>query len=690
MEFKEFRAAVQKQFNQMQKDAEKLFVVNVDKDELWKTYMDAFPEGTNPIFRKQREFECSCCRGFIKNIGNVVAIKNGVMSSIWDIELNITDGDTKFQVVADAMSAFVKAHAVADIYISKERKIGQEYNFEENPDGTPIRWEHFQIVLPDKYVNSSRRDSNETIKGQFRDVRNVFKRSLDEFSLDSVLTVLELIADNNLYKGEEWKRALTEFKKYKAEYDTIADEKLRELYAWEKSIQAGVVVGKIRNSSMGTLLIDLNKGMELDEAVRRYEVVTAPNNYKRPKAIFTKKMLEDAKQTITEMGYMPSLSRRFAKLDDVSVNDILFADRSVAPQLQDAEDVFASLGKQVTNTPQKFSGVKEISAAEFIKKVIPGATGLEVYLENKHTGNLVSLIAPTDITAKSMFKWGNNFSWAYAGNVTDSMKERVKAAGGRVDGDLRFSIQWNETDEDNCDMDAHCKEPNGNEIYYSRKRSAATKGELDVDIINPEHKVAVENITWADRRTMIPGTYVFFVEQFSGNGKRGFRAEIEFDGQIISFDYSKPTRSKERVMVAEVTLDKNGNFTVKELLPSSTSSREVWGLATNQFVPVTLACYSPNYWGTKAEDEELTGVGNRHLFFMLDGCVNEDTPNGMFNEFLKDELMKHKRVFEALGAQCRVKEDPEQLSGLGFSMTKRAEVIVKVKGQTERVMKVMF
>jgi hypothetical protein len=189
---------------------------------------------------------------------------------------------------------------------------------------------------------------------------------------------------------------------------------------------------------------------------------------------------------------------------------------------------------------------------------------------------------------------------------------------------------------------------------------------------------------------MLPGTYKFFMNQFSGHGTLGFRAEIEFDGTVYSFDYSNPTRTKENVYVAEVTLDENGNFSIKPLMATSESSRDVWGLSTNQWVPVTLVCYSPNYWGTKAEDTELTGVGNRHLFFMLSGAENDDLPNGMFNEFLKDELLKHKRVFEALGSKCHVKEDSEQLSGLGFAMTKRAELIVKVKGQTERVMKVMF
>lgn len=682
--FIRFKNELQKHFEEMQENATHLFEVDVDKDELWNTYLDSFPAGTNEIFRERREHDCSCCRHFIKNIGAAVSIKDNKIHTIWELNL----GDTTYQPVCDALDKYVKSHSVIDMYTSKFKNIGTNYNYEEI-NGKPHKWDHFFLTLPRKFVNELSR-SNEEIKGQFRDTRNVFKRSLDEITMDAINTILELINSNTLYKGEEWKVVLTEFKKYKKEYDKLSSESEKELYTWEKSATAGMSIGRIRNHSIGTLLINVSNDMDLDTAVKKYEQIVAPTNYKRPKAIFTKKMLEDAKKTITELGYMESLQRRFANLNDITVNNVLFSNKSATGRMLGTDDIFGQMEKEVIASPKKFSKVEEIPVQDFIDKVLSTAKEVEAYVENKHEKNFVSMIAPVNPNSKPMFKWGNRLSWAYTGNITDSdMKQKVKAAGGNVEGVLRFSIQWNEDGRDNCDLDAHCIEPDKNHIYFDncrKPRPSKMTGELDVDVINPCGRVAVENITWSDLSKMKPGVYKFFVNQFSGSVRKGFRAEIEFNGELYKFDYNKSMRSGENVQVAEVTLDKDGNFSIKEKLAgnSSISSHEVWGVNTNKFVPVSVISYSPNYF------DGQDGIGHRHLFFFLKDCVNAEEPNGFYNEFLKQDLQKHKRVFEALGAKCHVEDTEDQLSGIGFSMTKRADLIVKVKGATERVMKIKF
>lgn len=681
MNFVEMRNLLISHFAEMIKDADHLFEIGVDKDELWNTYLDSFPVGTNEIYRERREHDCSCCRSFIKGVGNVVTISAGKVTTIWDFTTN----DDVYQPVLNALSSYLKGKLVTDIFVTKFSKYGTLENYEELEDGKVRKWDHFFLELPKKFVDKSSKSEGD-IRGTYRDVRNVFKRSLDEISMDAVEIILELINSNTLYRGEEWKAVLNLFKTYKHVYDQLADENLKELFAWEKSSEAGISVGKLRNYSIGTLLVDVSEGVDLETAVKKYEQIVAPSNYKRPREIFTAKMLDDAKRKIEELGYMESLGRRFARLDDITVNNILFTNKDSAKRIGGIGDIFEEMKAEASSNPKKFSKVEEVSADKFISDILPTAEELEVYLENRHSGNMVSLIAPQNRESKSMFKWNNNFGWAYAGNVTDSMKERVKAAGGKVDGDLRFSIQWNEDGDDRCDLDAHCIEPDRYEIYFStakKPRVSPTGGQLDVDIITPGANPAVENITWPDRRKMKNGKYVFYVCQFSGSAKKGFRAEIEFDGQIYSFDYNKTMHVGNKVVVAEVELN-NGVFTIKSKICSSASSKDIWGLKTNQFVPVSVMMYSPNYW------DEQKGIGHKHVFFMLKNCVNPDTVNGFYNEFLKNELTEHKRVFAALGSKMQVEHTDDQLSGVGFSTTKRDDIVVKVKGKTERVFKVKF
>lgn len=685
--FKEFRTLLQKHFDEMVKDGASLFITNADEDKLYDLYLDSFPAGTNPTFRKRREYDCSCCRRFVKNIGKLVSFMDGQMVTVWDFD---TKSDV-YQPVVDALAAYVKTCAVVNpYYVSRnmisDSKFGTEMNYEYDADHKAVRtWDHFAVEIPQRFIVNSYDVS--TKMAEWRDSANVFKRSLEELTMDAVDTVLELIAQNSLYRGKEFEGLVRGFKSDKQVYDRLPDEK-KSAYVWMAPGCASMNRLRIRNTAIGTLLVNLSEGMDVDAAVTAFEKVVAPANYKRPKAIFTKKMLEDAQKTVTELGYMNSLARRFATLDDITANNILFCNRDAAPRVMGAANPFEAMAKSLGTDPKKFGRAEEIGIEKFVKEVLPTAAGLELFMENRFSKNMVSLIAPQDKSAPSMFKWSNGFSWAYIGNMADSdIRENVKAAGGKVDGVLRFSIQWNDVpgEWDENDEDAHCIEPDKNHIYFGNKWHPRTDGCLDVDITHPSRdKAAVENITWPDIKKMKEGEYSFYVNCFaSRGGKTGFRAEIEFDGNIYSFNYDKPLHGGQNVAVAKVTL-KDGKFSIKEQLPSSTSTREIWGVNSNQFVPVSVAMYSPNYW------DEQTGNGNRHYFFILKDCVNPEKPNGFYNEFLKADLLQHKRVFEALGSQMAVQSVDDQLSGVGFSETQHNSFIVKVQGATERVLKVVI
>jgi hypothetical protein len=676
MNFKDFKSLFQQNAEKIFKNHSTLFTMDTDSHKIWDLYLDSFPEGTNNIFRERREYDCSCCKQFIRSFGNVVAIEKNKLISIWDFETN----DDKYQPVIDALSAYVKSVSIKDVFVTKDRVFGTGYSHEQFEDGTTHRWDHFRIKLPVKFLTDSHK-SEASLMGSLRDTRNVFKRSLDEISADAIETILDLVSQNSLYKGHEWNAVLTKFLKLHKEYNALGEDE-KELYCWSVSVEIGGVIGKIRNHSIGVLLTDITDGIDLDVAVKRYESIVAPTNYKRPKAIFTKKMISEAKKTIERLGFLDSLGRRHANIEDITVNNILFANKDSLKKI--TGDVFDELENEVPIQKQ-FKHVEEVNIETFVSDILPRTTNIELFFENKHTSNLMSLIAPK-VDSPTMFKWDNNFSWAYNGNITDSMKQRVKAAGGNVEGVLRFSIQWNEENDNGNDFDAHCNEPNGNHIWYKNaKVKHPSTAMLDVDIIDPGNKTAVENITWTNINKMQEGEYMFSVHNFSHRGgTSGFRAEIEYDGQIYSYDYGKAIGQGENVIVAKVEFSREKGVKFIESLESSVSPKTEWGIQTQVFHPASVFMFSPNYW------DEQKGIGHKHYFFILKNCINDNRPNGFFNEFLKEDLMEHKRVFEALGSKMKVDESNIQLSGLGFSSTKRNYVICKIQGHMERTIKLTF
>lgn len=670
MAFKNFKEAVQKQF-QLMCVGEYLFTTNVDKELIWEKYLTSFPEGSNPIRIERTEHDCSACKSFIRQYANIVALKDNQIVSIWDVEIG-----GHYQVVADALSEMVKSGGIDNVFLNDFPKLGTDFNHGENEDGSVTKWHHFFIKLPSKHVLRSK-DSIGTKLSDYRTSKDVFKRSLEEISMDAVDTVLELINQNSLYRGEEHKRTVETLQRLKVEYDKLPEDQ-RDNHCWTTAAKMSGAA-KIRNTSIGTLLVDISEGRDLDSAVRMFESKVAPANYKRPNAIITKRMVDDAQAKIEELGFIESLARRYAVMDDITINNVLFANRDT----KKAMNVFDELKETVPVDLKKFSKVEEVSIEDFISSILPTAEKIEVMFEGKHINNMVSLIAPENDGSPSMFKWNSGFSWTYAGEVADSIKQRVKRAGGNVNGILRNSLAWFNTD----DLDIHVEEPDRNHIFFSNARHIHfSSGVLDVDMnVTDTVRNAVENIVWTDKNRMQEGEYKLYIHNYRKRESIdvGFEVEVEFEGEIHTFSYSKPLRHNERVLVAEYTFSREDGLTFGKTIERSSASKEVWGIHTKAFQNVSMVMYSPNHW-----DGE--GIGNRHYFFMLEGCRNDSSSRGFFNEFLREELMKQKRVFEALGSKMMAQPSDSQLSGLGFSSTQRNSILCKVHGSFARTVKINF
>lgn len=700
----EFNKKLQAKFTELSTEG-KLFRVALTGQQIWELYLSSFSKEDNPIFRDPNSTSKNCnhCNNFIRRYGNIVSVdENYNITTMFDVVI-----DDEFKNTAKILSDVIKASNITEVFLETFNELNSlpyesctksNKAFQLGTASNPKRYtkeeaERFGVVKPnevrtfhhmhlfiDKEFVDMSGNSVESLMGNYRDAKNVFQRAMETISLDTLRLVKDLINQGSLLDGATHLYKIEQVIPLKEEYDNLNVDK-RDNWCWSKSFK--LPFAKFKNELIGVLCSELSEGEELNKACQSWNKRVDPANYMKVTAPITKKQIEEAKTFVEENGYAESFNRRFATIDDIKVSEILHS--NVGEGKIKSVSIFD--GVKSTSTRHKrneFDGVEEVSIDKFMKDILPTCSSVEAFFANNHQGNLVSLTTAKDQNCKPIFKWNNNYSWTFNGNLAgkSQIKEAVKSEGGKIDGVLRFSIIWNEDGKDILDFDAHALEPNRTEIAYNTYKAHQTgmSGMLDVDMIRPE-KMGVENIVWSNISKMKDGIYKFWIRNFDSGRNRGFKAEIEFDGESYSYEYNGVVMGD--VHVAEVTL-KNGQFSIEHLIPeSSVSSKEVYGIETNQFHKVNLVCLSPNHWGEN-------NVGNKHYLFMLENCKSPVAIRSFHNENLLPELAQHRKVLEVLGATNMIEPNGKQLSGLGFNATVRDEVIVKLQGTHKRVIKIKF
>lgn len=708
---KQFTNLLQGQFAVMQATG-KLFRVAMSGQQVWDLYLKSFARENDPVFRdpSSSTHNCNHCNNFIRRYGNVVAIDDAYnIITLFDVPAT-----GEFEDTAKTLSEVIKASNVTEVFFetynelnslpyescSKQNQVfllgtavnHKQYTQEEADKYGVVKageirtFDHMHLHLNRDFVDMSGA-SVEAVMGGYRDAKNVFQRAMETISLDTLYLVKDLINQGSLLDGTTHLYKIEQIIPLKMEYNSVPPA-FRDNWCWVKSYKLSFA--KFRNELIGVLCSELSEGEELNKACQSWNKRVDPANYMKATAPITKKQIEEARKFVEENGYVESFNRRFATLDDIKVSEILHS--NVGDGGIKGVSMFDSVKSTSTRHKRnEFAGVEEIGIEKFMSDILPGCTSIEAFLLNSHEGNMVTLTTANNPDSKPIFKWNNNYSWTFNGNLAgkSQIKEAVKMAGGNVEGVLNFRLAWNDAGlNDNSDLDAWAQEPDGQRIGYSAgfrrdsgNQRTSMSGQLDVDNTQPSGKMAVENITWTTLSRMRNGTYRFWVNQYSDRGSRGFKVEIEFGGDIYTYEYNQ--RVVGMIAVAEVTL-KDGEFTIRHILPETgVSSKEIYCLSTNEFHKVNLVCLSPNHWGDN-------NVGNKHYFFMLDGCKTPNAIRSFHNENLLPDLAEHRKVFEVLGATNMIEQGGKQLSGLGFNATVRDELVVKLQGTHKRMIKLKF
>jgi hypothetical protein len=556
---------------------------------------------------------------------------------------------------------------------------------------------HFYVDLSKQYVLVGT-ESIGTYLSKKNSLHQVFVKGLS-IPLETLQVVSELMAQGSLLRADLYKYKVDEFINIKQEYDNLEGSALtKDNWTWKRF--SDIPFAGFANELVGTTCMDLAQGKDINVVQGEFNFTVDPANHMKAKAAVTERQKQDAANWIEENGYTASFQRRFATLEDAlngSINEVSHI--NISKKKASASNLFANVktvnsGVLSRHKKAEFDAIETVDIQTFIDSILPNSKSIQVFLENGFGNNLVTLTTAIDPTCKNPFKWTDNmFSWTYNGNLAGKsfIKEAVKNKGGNVTGVIRGSLLWNESGTDNTDLDLWntfisvngTKQKIGFSTSFRKDNAgwSSCGGQLDVDIMSPGNKIAVENIYFKDINLLKPGTYNFYVNPYSKRNTQGFKFEIEMNGETYTYEYNNPVNQD--VSVATITYD-GTSFSIKHnLQPVSATSNIMWGLDSNQFHKVNLISLSPNYWGENK-------VGNKHYFFFLEGCHSDQPMRSFHIENLNSELLAHRKVLEIYGMTDKLEPTTKQLAGLGFTDDSKETLIVKVEGSFKRTVRVKF
>lgn len=405
----------------------KLFTTDVDG--LWEGYLGAFKSA------KQRQVHnCHCCRRFIETYGGLVAIdETGKTTSVMWWDAARTPG--VYAEAFDEMDGLVTTAKVTGVFLTKSKVWG-------NPETGD--WQHLSVVPPEALVHRDRvLDPNQAAAAVRENLKTV-SNALAEYGpkvLDEALRLLEadaLTRSEKFVGPVRWLRALHDLPKGRA----------RNSLMWRSVALAPEGFCHIKSSVLGPLLDDVIAGVPFAEIKAKHAAKLHPLRYQRPQAAPAAGNIRAAEAVVEKLGLAPSLERRFARFDDLPLQNAIWVPRGDSGVVAAAGGVFGHL-----KAKQDSPGVRPVDLPamtmtwdKFGRTVLPDAEQIELLVPS--TGTFYALVTAANAEAPPILKWDrdderNPVSWyTYVNGSAASQWGLAGRSNAKVRAIMPFPCIW--------------------------------------------------------------------------------------------------------------------------------------------------------------------------------------------------------------------------------------------------------
>lgn len=418
--------AVRESWNQTLASKDPIFFT--DCNNLYDIFLNNLP------VEARKYYDCNACRGFINRYGNLVHVDEigvampAMFHGAWP------------EFFADALEAMRDAVYGAKItspFITSDKRLGIPK--------TGI-WSHMAVDVPRDMRWTDRLKTADQRTAELKQDHEILWNAIAKYDIDTVKTAVNLLSGNSLFRSEKfiaqarWFLDILGMKRvHKSTYRNLI---------WRRVAKAPAGYCHVPGSTLGSLLDDIQEGMDFETIKNRFNAKVDPLRYQRPQVAPAAQNVARAEKIVAELGLENSLRRRYARLDEIQT---IWKPAAKKVQTATTYGVFGHL-KTKDSTPKRPSD--DISAPattmtwdKFCRTVLPNAKKIEYKSSLWGTAPYAAILTAADMDAPPIIAWDredsrNPFSWYLYANGSAGRVWNLSTGWTEVTGITKTPNLW--------------------------------------------------------------------------------------------------------------------------------------------------------------------------------------------------------------------------------------------------------